>query len=60
MNDQRPEANLTISQFGRLCQLSRKALRLYDERGLLPPARIDPESGYRYYDQDQVTVARRI
>ncbi|MGD2078586.1 MAG: MerR family transcriptional regulator, partial [Chloroflexota bacterium] len=47
-------------QFGRLCQLSRKALRLYDERGLLPPARIDPESGYRYYDQDQVTVARRI
>ena len=33
MSHRDDEANLTISQFGRLCQLSRKALRLYDERG---------------------------
>ena len=60
MNDRQHEASLTVGQFGRLCQLSRKALRLYDERGLLPPARIDPDSGYRYYRRDQVATARRI
>ena len=29
------------------------ALRLYDQIGLLKPAWIDPESGYRYYDLGQ-------
>lgn len=51
---------LSIGEFGRRAQLSRKALRLYDERGLLPPAYIDPDSGYRYYDRSQVALARRI
>ena len=60
MRDHSDEANLSISQFGRLSQLSRKALRLYDERGLLVPARIDPDSGYRYYCRSQVTTGRRI
>jgi DNA-binding transcriptional MerR regulator len=60
MDDENNKARLTISQFGRLSQLSRKALRLYDQRGLLPPARIDPDSGYRYYGREQVTLARRI
>lgn len=45
MTDRTEQATLTIGQFGRLCQLSRKALRVYNERGLLLPARIDPESG---------------
>ena len=30
--------------------LSRKALRLYDELGLLAPARVDPVSQYRFYE----------
>lgn len=51
---------LTIGEFGRRAQLSRKALRLYDERGLLVPARIDPDSGYRYYNRSQIARARRI
>lgn len=50
----------TISQFGRLSQLSRKALRLYEERGLLRPSLVDPDNGYRYYDRSQLAVARRI
>lgn len=37
------EATLTISQFGRMSQLSRKALRIYDDRGLLLPAHVDFE-----------------
>ena len=51
---------LTIGQFGRLAQLSRKALRLYAARGLLVPVRTDPANGYRYYARSQTIVARRI
>jgi DNA-binding transcriptional MerR regulator len=61
MSDRNPtDADLTVGQFGRLAGLSRKALRLYDNRRLLPPARVDARSGYRYYARSQVTVARRI
>jgi DNA-binding transcriptional MerR regulator len=60
MTDRTEIADLSIGQFGRLCQLSRKALRLYDDRGLLSPARTDPGSGYRYYAREQVVTARRI
>lgn len=34
-----------------------KALRHYDEIGLLVPARVDPASGYRYYDAAQIETA---
>jgi len=40
--------------------LSVKALRLYDERGLLVPARIDQATGYRRYTEDQIATAGRI
>lgn len=36
---------LGIGEFARLSRLSPKALRLYHELGLLPPARVDPGSG---------------
>src|SRR5262245_54640545 len=51
---------LTIGAFARAAPLTPKALRLYDEVGLLPPAAVDPESGYRFYDPDQLTQARLI
>ena len=38
--------SLTIGAFARAARLSPKALRLYDELGLLRPARVDPDSGY--------------
>ncbi len=53
-------AVLTISEFGRRSGLSHKALRLYDLSGLLPPAEVDPASGYRLYSPDQLERARRI
>jgi DNA-binding transcriptional MerR regulator len=43
-----------------MCWLSVKALRLYDETGLLHPAHVDPETNYRYYSADQAPVARAI
>ncbi len=51
---------LTIGAFARAARLTPKALRLYDELGLLPPAAIDPESGYRLYDPGQLDRARLI
>ena len=49
-----------IGQFAALTRLSLKALRLYDENGLLRPARIDPDTGYRYYRLEQAERARLI
>lgn len=40
---------LTIGRFAQLSGLSVKALRHYDDMGLLAPAHVDPESGYRWY-----------
>ena len=51
---------LPIGAFAQRSRLSHKALRLYAELGLLPPAWIDPETGYRYYRADQVDRARLI
>ena len=51
---------LTIGAFAKAAQLTPKALRLYDELGLMPPAAVDPESGYRYYDPAQIEQARLI
>ncbi|MGW5555802.1 MerR family transcriptional regulator [Micromonospora sp. NPDC003944] len=51
---------MTIGAFARAARLTPKALRLYDRVGLLVPAAVDPESGYRLYDAVQVPVARLV
>ena len=51
---------VSIGEFARRSRLSVKALRLYDELGVLVPARVDQVSGYRYYDVAQVEVARLV
>ena len=51
---------LTIGEFARLSRLSPKALRLYDELGLLRPFRVDEWSGYRYYAPSQLERARLV
>ncbi|MGB7051729.1 MAG: helix-turn-helix domain-containing protein [Acidimicrobiales bacterium] len=52
--------SMGISEFARRSRLSPKALRLYDEMGLLPPARVDGVTGYRFYGTDQIEPARLI
>lgn len=54
------EAFIPIGQFAALAWLSPKALRLYDENGVLRPAHVDPNSGYRFYSSDQVATARLV
>jgi PPM family protein phosphatase len=57
----RPQVELmTSGAFARASRLSRKALRLYDELGLLRPARVDPVSQYRFYDPAQLEQARLV
>ena len=51
---------MSIGEFARRSRLSAKALRLYDELGLLPPARVDEDSGYRLYEPGQLKQARLI
>jgi DNA-binding transcriptional MerR regulator len=51
---------ISIGEFARRSRLSLKALRLYDERGVLVPSRVDPASGYRYYDTAQLDDARLV
>jgi DNA-binding transcriptional MerR regulator len=51
---------LTIGAFARLTHLTPKALRLYDQQQLLPPAQVDPDTGYRWYSPEQVPRARRV
>lgn len=60
---QEPKRNagyLSLGHFARAAQLSRKALRLYDQLGILTPDYVDPESGYRYYKTAQLEKARFI
>lgn len=51
---------LSIGEFARRSRLSPKALRLYDEMGLLVPMRVDAASGYRSYGVDQLEQARLV
>ncbi|MFJ8080978.1 MerR family transcriptional regulator [Streptomyces sp. NPDC096205] len=51
---------LTIGAFAKVSRLSPKALRLYDELELLRPARVDPDTGYRYYAAGQLERARLV
>jgi len=43
-----------------LSLVSVKALRYYDELGLLKPARVDEFTGYRYYAASQLTRLNRV
>lgn len=51
---------LSIGAFASLARLSIKALRLYDQLDLLQPRHVDSQSGYRYYEADQLPRARMI
>ncbi len=56
----KPKHLMRIGQFADASLLSIKALRLYDRLGILQPAYLDPETGYRHYQPDQLETARFI
>jgi DNA-binding transcriptional MerR regulator len=51
---------IPIGRFARLANLSPRQLRYYHALGLLPPAAVDPRSGYRYYAETQRATAELI
>jgi DNA-binding transcriptional MerR regulator len=51
---------LAIGDFSRMTHLSVITLRHYHEVGLLTPAEVDQQSGYRFYAPDQVQTAQVI
>lgn len=53
-------ARVAIGDFSQMTHLSVTALRHYHEVGLLHPAEIDPDSGYRFYAPEQVQIAQVI
>jgi len=55
-----PRNLISIGQFSLLTRLTVRALRLYDKLGILVPAHVDPDSGYRYYTVDQARTAAWI
>lgn len=51
---------MTIGAFSLITGLSISTLRHYDEIGLLCPADVDAQTGYRRYGSSQVDLARRV
>nr|BFE61556.1 MerR family transcriptional regulator [Dactylosporangium thailandense] len=51
---------LSIGVFARRSWLSPRALRLYEQQGLLVPALVDERTGYRWYRPGQLGTARLV
>lgn len=56
----RPSTLFSIGEFSKATGLTVKTLRFYHDEGLLAPAHVDPETGYRYYAVQQLERARLI
>jgi len=50
----------TISEFAKLRNININSLRYYEKLGLLKPAIIDENNGYRYYSAEQVSILNKI
>jgi DNA-binding transcriptional MerR regulator len=46
---------LTIGQIASICNVTPKTLRYYDKLGLLRPAKINIQNGYRFYFKSHIT-----
>lgn len=51
---------LRIGEFARLADLPVKTIRYYSDIGLVPPADVDHQTGYRRYGLDQLERVRRV
>lgn len=51
---------MTIKDFAKLCGCNPQTLRYYDRMDLLKPVKVDPWSGYRYYDEAQALTFVKI
>lgn len=45
---------MTIGEIADFFGISRKAIRLYEKKGIIKPVKVDAANGYRYYSTEQV------
>lgn len=45
---------MLIGEIADFFGISRKAIRLYEKKGIIRPVKVDPANGYRYYSGEQV------
>lgn len=50
---------LTIGEFSRICKVTTRTLRHYDEIDLIKPVKINEENNYRYYDVNQARTVMK-
>jgi DNA-binding transcriptional MerR regulator len=53
-------ASLAIGDFAKATHLTVKTLRHYHDTGVLEPAEVDPQTGYRRYRTEQIATAQII
>ena len=49
-----------IGEFSYLAETTIKTIRYYDKIGLLKPKKIDEFTKYRYYDESQIEIIKKI
>lgn len=54
------EPFMKIGEIAAFFHVSVKAIRVYEKKGILVPARIDSDTGYRYYTVDQVQTLNAL
>ena len=45
---------MLIGEMADFFGISRKAMRVYEKKGIIKPVKVDDENGYRYYSAEQV------
>lgn len=51
---------MKIGEIAAFFNVSVKAIRIYEKKGIIVPAKIDPSTGYRYYTADQVQTLNAL
>ena len=49
-----------IGEVSKLCDVSIKTLRFYEEEKLIKPVKVDIYSGYRFYDDDSIMQIYKV
>lgn len=54
------ETLMKIGEVAAFFNVSVKAIRIYEKKGIIKPAKVDPQTGYRYYTADQVQTLNAL
>ena len=46
----------SIGEVSRICNISKKTLRFYDQMGIIAPDEVSEETGYRYYNEETLLL----